>query len=44
VDEFDLYARAEAFGDSVVPAIAAAAHTANDPVLRQGALVGAAIP
>src|ERR1039457_5326849 len=34
VDEVDLQACKEAFGDRVVPAIAAAAHAAANPVLR----------
>ena len=42
VDQLDLEGREEALGDGVVPAIAPAAHTAGDPVLRQHPLVVAA--
>src|SRR2546422_927227 len=42
VDELDLQRREEALGHGVVPAIAPAAHAADDPLLRQHALVGAA--
>src|SRR5262245_65774697 len=39
VNEFDLERGKEALGDGVVPAIAPAAHAADDPVLRQDPLV-----
>src|SRR5256712_14063741 len=42
MDQLDFQRREEALGDGVVPAIAAAAHTAADPVLRQDPLVVAA--
>jgi hypothetical protein len=42
VNELDLERREEALGDGVVPAIATAAHAADDPVLRQDLLVVAA--
>src|SRR5881296_1078632 len=42
MDQLDLQRREEALGDGVVPAIAPAAHTADDPVLRQHPLVVAA--
>src|SRR5262245_66029081 len=35
VNELDLEGRKEALGDSIVPAIAPAAHAADDPVLRE---------
>src|SRR5712691_4871893 len=42
MDQLDFQRREEALGDGVVPAIAPAAHTADDPVLRQHPLVVAA--
>src|SRR3989449_7298058 len=42
MDQLDFQRREEALGDGVVPAIALAAHTADDPVLRQHPLVVAA--
>src|SRR2546426_11875251 len=39
MDQLDFQRREEALGDGVVPAIAPAAHTADDPVLRQHPLV-----
>src|SRR5258708_25591360 len=42
VDQLDLQRREEALGDGVVPAIAPAAHAADDPVLLQHSLVVAA--
>src|SRR5262245_59788019 len=41
-NKLDLQCGEEALGDRVVPAIAAAAHTADDAVLGENALVGAA--
>src|SRR3989441_10664580 len=42
MDQLDFQRREEALGDGVVPAVAPAAHTADDPVLRQDPLVVAA--
>src|SRR6266851_3730552 len=42
VDQLNLQRREEALGHGVVPAIAPATHTADDPVLRQHPLVVAA--
>src|SRR5262245_26218260 len=42
MNELDLQRREETLGDGVVPAVAPPAHAADDPVLRQDALVAAA--
>src|SRR5439155_10799100 len=39
IDELDFQCREETLGDRVVPAIAPAAHAADDPALLQDALV-----